>query len=77
MFSDLLLNSCKKNKKFRGIVGHDSGLRGQIFFRSLFRENQSVSRLRSSVTVLLCDKDGHASLCPSLLTTWVAGFIPH
>jgi len=27
-------------------------LRGQIFFRGLFRENQSVSRLRSIVTVL-------------------------
>ena len=44
---------------------HDPGLRGQIFFRGHFRENQSVSRLRSSAMVLLREIDGHASLCPS------------
>jgi len=34
--SALLLNSCYKNSKFRGIDRRDPGLRGQIFFAVFF-----------------------------------------
>jgi len=41
---------------------------GTDFFSCHFRENQSVSRLRSSATVLLREIDGHALLSPSYLS---------